>query len=143
MRMSAGIVLLVIAQDLAGCSSTAPTLVRESTPPAVVVFTDPASGFSTSDLRDAQGHVVQLNQAHEFIWAATGAHYPGYWGGQGSISITGAGVALQVRFGNQTGERRAYLTWYDDLHYPGPLVDIEVAGGTLVITNTNEPVPGT
>ena len=36
------------------------------------------TGFATSDLRDAQDQIVQLNSANELIWAADGTRLPGY-----------------------------------------------------------------
>ena len=50
--------------------------------------------------------------------------------------------AFEVRFGTRDGERRAYLT-VDYVHWnPGTLVDVEVAGGALVVTETDEYPPG-
>jgi len=57
--MSRGIVLLVLAQGLTGCSGSGsssvpsgPSPLLQPTPIQLAVFTDPASGFSTSDVRD-------------------------------------------------------------------------------------------
>lgn len=72
MRMSRGIVLLALAQGLTGCggagSSSAPSApssvpqpVPQPTPIQLAVFTDPASGFSTSDVRDVQEQIVRFN----------------------------------------------------------------------------------
>jgi len=49
-----------------------------SATPTLIVFTDPATGFSTSELRDVQEQVLQLNTANELIWTADGTRLPGY-----------------------------------------------------------------
>ena len=50
--------------------------------------------------------------------------------------------AFIVRFGIKDGKRRAYLTvdYHDD--NPGTLVDVEVANGALVVTQTELYPPG-
>jgi hypothetical protein len=118
------------------------------------VFTDSA-GFSTSDLRDAQDQIVQFNTANELIWAADDTRLPGFkvdrhdfgTGPFYMVSIPGAicsqACAFEVRFGTKDGERRAYLT-VDYIHdNPGTLVDVELVGGALVVTQTQLFPPGT
>ena len=46
--------------------------------PTLVVFIELMTGFATSDLRDAQDQIVQLNPTNELIWAADGTRLPGY-----------------------------------------------------------------
>jgi len=110
------------------------------------VFTDQASGFSTSDVRDVQEQIVQFNTAAELIWTADGTRLPGYRV-IANFFIPADGIcafcSFEVRFGTKGGERRAYLTF--DYHHdnPGTIVDIEVVGGQLVMTKTDVPVPGT
>jgi hypothetical protein len=150
-RTRMGIVLLVLAQGLAGCGSgasstpSAPSPVPQPIPMAV--FTDPASGFSTSDVRDVEEQIVRFNIANELIWTADGTRFPGYPVYDAFISAHGicSVCSLQVLFGTKDGERRAYLTWGDDYnhYYSGTIVDIEVVGGQLAITETNALVPGT
>ena len=110
------------------------------------------TGFATSDLRDVQGQIVQLNSSGELIWAADGTRLPGYRtnsflsGGhrhqfiEGKICATGC--AFEVRFGTEDGERRAYLT-IDYIHdNPGTVVDVDVAGSALLVTQTDVYPPG-
>jgi hypothetical protein len=117
------------------------------------VFTD-ASGFQTSDLRDAQDQIVQFNTDDEFIWAADGTRLPGFkvltlplaTGPCYLVSIPGTtcsqGCSFEVRFGTKDGQKRAYLT-VDYIHdNPGTLVDVELVNGALVVTQTNEFPPG-
>jgi hypothetical protein len=161
--MARGIFLLVLAQGLAGCGGarsswapSAPSVVPQLAPPPapqptpiqLAVFTDPASGFSTSDVRDIQEQIVRFNTANELIWTADGTRLPEYLVDGNFIAFHHrADRFFQVRFGLRDGERRAYLTWTDDVGHFGPhaatILDLEVVGGQLVITGTNVPVPGT
>src|SRR5437867_2192075 len=100
----AGTVLLVLAQavlaqGLVGCGSrspstpstrsmpSAPAAAAPSAPapapsPAPVelaLFTDPASGFSTSDVRDAQDEIVQFTTDGELVWTADGTRFSEYF----------------------------------------------------------------
>jgi hypothetical protein len=116
------------------------------------VFTDRASGFSTPDVRDVQEHVLQFSNANELIWTADGTRLPGYragwydYGDTREYSIEGKicpqGCSFVVRFGTKDGERRAYLTVDYTHDNPGTLVDVEVAGGNLVVTQTSVFPPG-
>jgi hypothetical protein len=154
--------LLTLLPALAGCDGAAPSTpstpspVPSSAPPAaptLVVFTELMTGFTTSDLRDAQDQIVQLNSANELVWTADGTRLPGYRtnsfisGGHRHQFIEGkicaAVCAFEVRFGTEGGERRAYLT-VDYIHdNPGTVVDVEVAGGELLVTQTDMYPPGT
>jgi hypothetical protein len=154
--------LLTLLPALAGCDSAAPSTpspvpspATSPAPPAtptLVVFTELMTGFATSDLRDVQDQIVQLNSANELVWAADGTRLPGYRtnsfmsGGHRHQFIEGkicaVGCAFEVRFGTEDGERRAYLT-VDYVHdNPGTVVDVDVAGGELLVTQTEEYPPG-
>lgn len=142
--MLTGIVLLITIQGMAGCSSsTAPSPVPQRPAIPLVTFYDQASGFSTTDLRDAQEQILQFSPFGEFIWVETGARFPGYGGAGGSRYISGPQVGLEIHFASKDGQRRAYLMFLDDIHYPGPLADAEVVDGKLIFTGTDELVPGT
>ena len=120
--------------------------------PTLVVFTELMTGFATSDLRDAQDQIVQLNSANELVWAADGTRLPGYRtnsfisGGHRHQFIEGkicaAGCAFEVRFGTADGDRRAYLTVDYGHDNPGTVVDVEVAGSELLVTQTDVYPPG-
>lgn len=158
-RTGSALLLLLLAQGLTGCNDsrtpTAPLPIPEPPPPPTLkVFTE-SSGFSTTDLRDAQDQIVQFNTANDLIWAADHTRLQGFkvdrhdfgTGAFYMISIPGTtcpqGCAFEVRFGTKDGERRAYLT-VDYIHdNPGTLVDIEVVGGALVLTQTRVFPPGT
>jgi hypothetical protein len=146
MRLTA-IVLLVLIEGLAGCggSDSAPTAspspTQGPTPPSpapvqLAMFNDPASSFSTPDVRDVQEQIVQFDVANNsLIWKADGRSFPGY-------PVSGNFVAedkhFQVRFGTKDGERRAYFTETAS----ATICDIEVTGGQLMISPTNVKVPG-
>ena len=153
-RFATAIGLLMLAAT-SGCGeSLPPPAPTPPSAPTLKVFTD-SSGFSTSDLRDAQDQIVRFNTANEFIWAADDTRIPGFkvqtinfgTGPCYLVSIPGTtcsqGCSFEVRFGTKDGERRAYLT-VDYIHdNPGTLVDVELVGGALVVTQTNEFPPGT
>ena len=52
-------------------------------PSQLVVFGEP-SGFSTTEVRDAQDHIVQFTEGGDLVWMADGTHLPGYAVDQGS-----------------------------------------------------------
>src|SRR5262249_22519571 len=114
-----------------------------------VVFRDPLTGLSTSDMRDAQGHVVQFTTADELIWI-DGTRVSGHHVGGPRIPFQG-NVApepscqcwLVVRFGATDGERRAYMTGDLGHSNPGTVVDLEISGGRLAVSWTGLLPPGT
>ena len=75
---------------LAGCGDSGPSAPSAPGSPSqpsaastpapkgeLTVFTDPATGFSTTDLRDVQEQIVQLSSIGELIWTADGTRLPG------------------------------------------------------------------
>ena len=158
---------LVMVLVLAGCgdpyvptgpSSPEPPDTPPSNPPVTSTlhqFTESETGFSTTDLRDAQDEIVQFTPANELVWAADGTRLPGFrvsshdsGFSRGPVhfiegKICTEGCAFEVRFGSKDGERRAYLTVDYGHRNPGTLVDVEVAGATLVVTQTTAYPPGT
>jgi hypothetical protein len=160
-RTRTGIALLLFIQGLAGCGrSDSPSLPGSPSPVAqpvpqpasnpLVVFKDPLTGLTTSDVRDAQDHVVQFTKAGELVWTADGTHLPGHLvqgpGYQSSNNVPGEPSCqcwLVVRFGASNGERRAYLT-ADYIHFnPRTVVALEIAGGALIVSRTDVFPPGT
>jgi hypothetical protein len=119
----------------------------------LITFQDYASGFSTSDLRDADDEIVQVNTGSELIWTADGTRLLGSYIASHSISgvrlywisgkICAEECAFEVRFGTRDGEQRACLTVDYGHDNPGTVVDVEVAGGALSVTQTNMFPPGT
>ena len=161
-RFATAIGFLMLAATTSACSDsrppTAPPVDQPPPPPppapTLKVFTE-ASGFSTTDLRDVQDQIVQFNTANELIWAADDTRLQGFrvdrhhfeTGPVYLVSIPGTtcpqGCSFEVRFGSKDGERRAYLT-VDYIHdNPGTLVDVELVGGALVVTQTKVFPPGT
>ena len=155
-----GVVGLLFIQGLAGCNSSGsdtlglptsrspiPPPTAPAPPPAVVLtqFREPATGFSTTDLRDVQEQILQLNSAGELIWTADGTRLPGYRV-SGLYYIEGRicpeGCAFEVRFGTKDGEQRAYLTVDYGHDNPGTLVDVEVTSDGLRVTKTLVVPPG-
>jgi hypothetical protein len=108
------------------------------------MFTDPYSGFSTTDLHDAQEQVIRFSVAGELIWLADGTRLPGFFAvASGSVTVPACACSLVVRFGTRDGERRAYVT-ADYIHdNPGTLVSLSISGAALTITRTTVFAPGT
>jgi hypothetical protein len=146
-RSLAAIAVLLVANGLVGCSNpgaapsapSAPSAVSQPNVGALVVFTDPLTGLSTTGVHDAQGHVVQFTTANELIWI-DGTRLPGHQVDGPGHRMTG-NVApeascqcwLFVRFGAVNGERRAYLTADVGHSNPGTVVDLEITGSALVV----------
>lgn len=103
----------------------------------LVVFADPDSDFTTTDVRDVQDEIVQFDEdTLAIIWKATGASFQGGgWAANGNF--LGAAGSFQVRFGTVNGERRAYFTET----VPATICDIQVSGATLSIFPTSVTVP--
>jgi hypothetical protein len=152
----AGIAVLIVATGLVGCSNPAAPApsashgVSQPNASAPVVFKDPLTGLSTSDVRDAVGHIVQFTTADELVWTADGRHLSGHFvqgPGYRSFSNVPAEASCQcwlvVRFGASNGERRAYLT-ADYIHFnPRTVVALDIAGGALIVSRTDVFPPGT
>ena len=103
-----------------------------------MVFIDPASGFSTSDVHDLQEQVVRFNTAAELVWTADDTRFPGYRTNGNFVRPDGY---YEVVFVTRDGQRRAYFTVHGHGGTdPNRLCDIQVAGGQLFITDTNVPL---
>ena len=157
----AGIAVLIVASGLVGCGSStgapvpassapsAPSVVSPPTPNGLVVFRDPLTGFSTSDVRDAHDHVVQFTTANELIWI-DGTHVPGHQVDGPGHRLPG-NVApepscqcwLVARFGTTAGQRRAYMTADVGHSNPGTVVDLEITNSALIVRWTGLFPPGT
>jgi hypothetical protein len=138
-----------------GCGRTGPTPIPTPTPTptpfvsALKVFTDSATGFSTTDLRDSQEQILQINEAGQLIFTPSSVAFSGHsvlTGYSGQIYITppqqSCACLLEIRFGTKDGERRAYLTGEYGHDNPGTLVDIEVTNGILRVRRTDVYPPG-
>jgi hypothetical protein len=138
-------VVFVIGGGVVGCggsgsapatSPTPPTSTPSPAPVQLAVFSDPASSFMTSDVRDVQEQIVRFDTANNApIWAGDGRSFSGF---PVSGNFIRADKNFQVRFGTKDGERRAYFTETSS----GTLCDVEIVGGQLVINPTNVRVPG-
>jgi hypothetical protein len=148
--------LLVACQSPSTPSAPASqTVAPPRTPPSssgITVFTDSMSGVSTSDLHDVNDQILQLSTAGELVWTADNTRLPGYTARTYTINgvsvhtisgnICPQGCDFEVRFGNADGERRAYLTVDYGHDNPGTIVDVEVAGGQVIVNKTNVFPPG-
>jgi hypothetical protein len=100
------------------------------------MFIDPASTFSTSDVRDVQEQIVRFNTANDsMIWAADGHSFSGF---PVSGNFVRSDKNFQIRFGTKDAERRAYFTESAS----GTICDIEIVNNQPIISPTNVVVPG-
>jgi hypothetical protein len=124
-------------------------------PKSLMVFREP-SGFSTTDLYDAHDRVIQFTSNGELVLVADGTRVPGFamstdsapWGPPTYFIGFATGkcadfCVFSVRFGTAGGQRRAFLTIDYGHNNPGTLVDVEVVGGALVVTQSTRYPPGT
>ena len=142
-------ILLAFALATAGCGGpTSPSravAVTSSAATALMVFTDRATGFSTTDVRDAHEQIVRFNTAGEMIWTTGDARFPGFRADDQGVTADRvcAGCYFLVRFGTRDGERRAYLTWSGDPapERPVTVLDVDVVGGRLVVADSGQALP--
>jgi hypothetical protein len=162
-RTLVGIVGMTLAAGvLVGCGASSPSAPTAATagspaPPTasdrLIVFTELATGFSTSDLRDVDEQILHVTANGELVWTTDGTRLAGYhvnrqviagvavyWIGDGPVCHDGC--AFEVRFGMKDGERRAYLTADYGHDNPGTVVDVDVSQGALVVTRTGVFPPG-
>ena len=149
--------LLTLLPALAGCDAATPSTPSPApplAPPARRPWSCSASQDGVCDVRPARctrpdhpgQHVERADldsgrntparlQSSSFI---DGGHRHQFIEGK----ICAAGCAFEVRFGTEDGDRRAYLTVDYGHDNPGTVVDVEVAGGELLVTQTDVYPPG-
>ena len=133
----------VVVVNGSGQTANAPAFIYRAA--QLHVFTEAATGFATSDLRDAQDQIVRVDKDGFLIWTEDGTGLKGF-GVLNGIYIPAAHACeceFEVRFGAESGERRAYLTadWGHD--NPGTVVDLAVTGGRLVVRRSGRFPPDT
>ena len=151
LHMDKPAVVLLLALGQAACHGSHSATPLTPTPVTPVppfsatlrLFTDTASGFSTTDVRDAGGQIVQFNTSSELIWTADGTRLSGYPSSGTTIDAQRACQCwFEVRFGTVAAERRAYLTADYGHSNPGTLVHLEVVNGGLSMTQSGLFPPG-
>lgn len=123
------------APGTGGAADEPPTGTMDS----YVTFVDPDSGFSTVEVHDADRQVVHFDAERQaMIWSTSGDAVGG-WSTRGSdLSWSRSGVAFRVRFGTESGERRAYFTETDR----GTICNLAITGPeSLAISATGEVPP--
>jgi len=104
---------------------------------ALAVFADPDSDFTTTDVYDVNGDIVQFDtDTDSLVWKADGSEFAGYEVNGNALTSSGG---FTVRFGTVSGEPRAFFTETG----PGTICDIAVVQGQLGISPTAETVPHT
>ncbi len=100
----------------------------------LVVFQDPDSDFSTTDVMDVDAEIVRFDAAKgQIIWAEDGTTEDG-WNINGNLLQDGF---FTVAFGTENGERGAYFTETAT----ATICNIRVDNGRILISATNTPVP--
>ncbi len=101
----------------------------------LIVFSDPDSNFSTTDVRDVEDEIMRFDiNGTTLIWTADDSTHTG-WSVSGNFLNTSQ--SFQVRFGSVNGEQRAYFTETG----PATICNLTVTNGVLGISATNTPVP--
>jgi hypothetical protein len=103
------------------------------------LFMDPATGFSTDAVHDADREIVRFDtEAGALVSDASGDAVSGWSVTSNDLRWSGFGVSFRVRFGTEAGERRAYFTEAG----PGTICDLRLAGPNLLsISGTSERPP--
>jgi len=122
--------------------STAAEAITEALPlePAGrVVFVEPASGFMTDEVYDADREIVSFDAAlGAMVSAETGAVITGWQVDGVDLDWSRFAVPFRVRFGTEEGERRAYFTEAG----PGTICNLRFSGADqLSISATFETPP--
>jgi len=109
--------------------TTTPTPVPVGT--VLALFTDPASGFQTSDVYDSDNELIRFETNEEALWWVPANLLFDGWLPDGNF--LDAGRLYQVRFGSVDGQMRAYFTESGR----GTLCDLSVVDNVLQIEPTN------
>ncbi|MGH9324185.1 MAG: hypothetical protein ACRD21_15780 [Vicinamibacteria bacterium] len=128
MKIIQALILAVLASSLLpGCDGS-PTDADGSD---FVVFTDSATGFATTDVRDVDDEIVRFIPADDTMLWVPGNLLFDNWPVDGSF--LGPSREFQVRYGTVSGQRRAYFTEAGR----GTLCDLQVNGNNLQLLPTN------
>ncbi len=132
-----GLGVAVMVAGLCSCSMSAGTGDDNDNGNGVaifVVFQDPDSEFSTTDVMDVDAEIVRFDDAGgQIIWAEDGTTEDG-WDINGNLL---QGGFFTVAFGTENGQRGAYFTETAT----ATICDIRVNAGDIQIIATNTPVP--
>ena len=159
MRKVSIVALVALAHVFTGCSQNdfrapistplAPSALPGPPAPApisLIVFRDPATGFSTSDVNDVHGQIVRFNTADELIWVSGEMRFPEFLANGNLIGYHHrADTFFQIRFGTKEGRRAAFITWPGDRpNGSAPtILDLWVdERGDLKVADTDVLVPG-
>jgi hypothetical protein len=107
----------------------------------LLVFTDPVSGFSTSEVHDAQEEIVRFNVVGDLLWSDDTRYFGFKFDGVDIEAQQLCSCWFQIRFGSRNGNRRAYLTaTYPHEGNPGTVLDLDRTGGWITSHITHVPV---
>ena len=113
-------------------------LVKFTGDPNHHIFTDPKTGFITTDIYDVNGDIVRIDTRNQsMVWGNNGRSY---FEGRYSVSddvFLRTDRFFQVRFGTENGRRKAFFTETAT----ETICDIRLNGGNLAIFPTSVRVP--
>jgi hypothetical protein len=120
-------------------SETLPLIGAGGAAAPFAVFMDPTTGFTTSEVHDAEREVVRFAaDVGALVAQASGEVVRGWSVSGAELGWSRSSVAFRVRFGTEAGARRAYFTEAST----GTLCNLSVLGpDLLVISPTSERPP--
>lgn len=125
------VVVLMVGATLMSCN-----VVMPGDNGTLIVFSDPDSSFSTTDVRDVDDEIMQFDiNGTTLIWKTDDSTHTNNWSVDGNF--LNASQSFQVRFGSVNGEQRAYFTETG----PATICNLTVSNGNLSISSTNTTVP--
>jgi hypothetical protein len=99
-----------------------------------VLFVDPDSDFSTDQVRDSDGQILMFDGKEGTLFFE-GVITEGWAVREGRF--TGNNDFFEIRFGQENGKQAAFFTEQEN----ATVCNVEVPGGSLHITPTDEAVP--
>jgi hypothetical protein len=120
-------------------SGGAPRDAESEAAETLVLFADPATGFTTREVHDADREIVYFDaERSAMISASSGDAVSGWTTLDNDLRWSRSGVAFRVRFGTEDGVRRAYFTETGN----GTICNLTLSGpDTLGIRATAETPP--
>ena len=109
-----------------------------SAAPRFVRFVDPASGCVTDQVHDVDREIVFFDAALGAMVSLDGGNAVSGWTVEGAdLDWSRSGVPFRVRFGTESGARRAFFTEAG----PGTICDLTVTGPDLLFISATSETP--
>jgi len=127
------------ADDATAATDAANAAPASGLPQEFVAFVEASSAFSTNEVFDADRERVRFDATRAaMVASANGDSVSGWTTAGNDLRWTGSSVAFRVRFGTESGERRAFFTEAAS----GTICNLSIDGpDSLSIRGTNELPP--